>query len=67
MEMIFYCHNYTEAKKVKLAAIEFTDYAMAWWDKLGINRRNNGERPVATWREMKTLMRRRFIPNHYYR
>ena len=67
MEMIFDCHNYTDAKKVKLAAIEFTDYAMAWWDKLGINRRNNGERPVATWREMKTLMRRRFIPNHYYR
>ena len=27
MEMIFDCHNYSEAKKVKLAAIEFTDFA----------------------------------------
>ena len=67
IEMIFECHNYSEAKKVKLAAIEFTDYALVWWDKLGLNRRNNGERPVETWREMKTLMRRRFIPSHYYR
>jgi hypothetical protein len=26
MEMVFDCHNYLEIKKVKLAAIEFTDY-----------------------------------------
>ena len=32
-----------------------------------INRRRNGERPVQTWGEMKALMRRRFVPNHYYR
>ncbi|XP_028785068.1 uncharacterized protein LOC114740980 [Neltuma alba] len=56
-----------EAKKVKLAAIEFTDYAIVWWDKLGINRRNNGERPVTTWSEMKALMKKRFVPNHYFR
>ncbi|KAF7800459.1 uncharacterized protein G2W53_045101 [Senna tora] len=52
---------------VKLAGIEFTDHALVWWDKLGVNKRNQGERPVTTWREMKTLLRRRFIPNHYYR
>ena len=28
MELVFYCHNYYENKKVKLAAIEFLDYAM---------------------------------------
>jgi hypothetical protein len=28
MEMMFDCHNYSEIKKVKLAAIEFTDYAI---------------------------------------
>ncbi|PSS08357.1 Myosin heavy chain, fast skeletal muscle like, partial [Actinidia chinensis var. chinensis] len=32
MELIFDCHNYSELKKVKLAAIEFTDYAIVWWD-----------------------------------
>jgi hypothetical protein len=29
--------------------------------------RRSGERPVASWEEMKVLMRRRFVPNHYYR
>ena len=32
MELIFDCHNYSEDKKVKLAVIEFTDYAIVWWD-----------------------------------
>lgn len=67
MEMVFDCHNYSEIKKVKLAAIEFTDYAIVWWDQLLINRRRNREPPVDTWEEMKMLMRKRFVPNHYYR
>ena len=29
MEMVFYCHNYFENKKVKLV-IEFSDYAIVW-------------------------------------
>ncbi|KAL4651966.1 hypothetical protein ACB092_01G198800 [Castanea dentata] len=67
MEMVFDCHNYSEIKKVKLAAIEFTDYAIVWWDQLLINRRRNREPPVDTWEETKMLMRKRFVPNHYYR
>ena len=47
--------------------IEFTAYAMIWWDQIVISRRRNGERPVQSWGEMKVLMRRRFVPNHYYR
>ena len=38
-ELVFDCHNYSELKKVKLAAIEFTDYAIVWWDQFCINRR----------------------------
>ncbi|XP_057485167.1 uncharacterized protein LOC130771560, partial [Actinidia eriantha] len=56
-----------ELKKVKLATIEFTDYAIVWWDQFCINRRRNGERPIETWDEMKRVMRRRFVPSHYYR
>jgi hypothetical protein len=67
MEMVFDCHSYSEIKKVKLAAIEFTDYAIVWWDQLLINRRRNREPPVDTWEEMKMLMRKCFLPNHYYR
>jgi hypothetical protein len=28
MDLVFDCHNYSEEKKVKLAVIEFTDYAI---------------------------------------
>ena len=28
MEMVFYCHDYSENKKVKLAIIEFSDYVI---------------------------------------
>ncbi|RVW21501.1 Transposon Ty3-I Gag-Pol polyprotein [Vitis vinifera] len=67
VEFIFECHNYSEEKKVKLAVIEFIDYAIIWWDQLVINRRRNYERPIETWEEMKATMRRQFVPSHYYR
>ena len=58
VERIFECHNYSEVKKVKLAAVEFTDYALVWWDQLLVTRRRTGEGPIVTWAEMKTIMRR---------
>jgi hypothetical protein len=42
-----------------------TDYALIWQDQNVIRR--SGLRMVASWEEMKVLMRRRFVPNHYYR
>jgi hypothetical protein len=54
-------------KKVKLAVVEFTDYASIWWDQLMTSRRRNGERKINTWDEMKIVMRKRFVPSHYYR
>ncbi|KAH9744221.1 hypothetical protein KPL70_003601 [Citrus sinensis] len=54
-------------KKVKLAAVEFTDYAIIWWHQLVLSRRRNRERPINTSEEMKAIMRRRFVPSHYYR
>ncbi|XP_057811644.1 uncharacterized protein LOC131025876, partial [Salvia miltiorrhiza] len=56
-----------ELKKVKLAAIEFSDYALVWWDQMVTSRRRNSEPPIQTWQEMKAVMRKRFVPNHYYR
>ncbi|KAH9792624.1 hypothetical protein KPL71_004200 [Citrus sinensis] len=37
------------------------------WDQLVLSRRRNRERPINTWEEMKAIMRRRFVPSHYYR
>ena len=67
MEFIFECHNYSEEKNVKVVVIEFTNYAIIWWDQLEMNRRRNYERPIETWEEMKATMRRQFVPCHYYR
>ncbi|KAL5738445.1 hypothetical protein ACOSP7_031206 [Xanthoceras sorbifolium] len=67
VELVFDCHNYSENKKVKLAAIEFSEYAIVWWDQLVMNRRRNRERPIETWEEMKAVMRKRFVPSYYYR
>ena len=30
-------------------------------------RRRNQEYPIMTWNEIKVVMRKRFVPNHYYR
>ena len=67
MELVFDCHNYSELKKVKLAAIEFSAYAIIWWDQLLLNRRRSRERPIETWEEMKIVMRKWFVLSHYYR
>ena len=48
VEFIFECHNYSKEKKVKLVVIEFTDYAIIWWDQLMMDRRRNYERPIET-------------------
>lgn len=67
MESVFDCHNYSETKRVKLAAINFPDNAIVWWDQLVTSRRRNEERPILTREEMKPVMRRRFVPTHYHR
>ncbi|KAA3473622.1 Retrovirus-related Pol polyprotein from transposon 17.6 [Gossypium australe] len=56
IKLVFDCHNYSENKKVKFAAIEFSDYAMIWWDQLTTSRRRNGECSITTWAEMKAAM-----------
>ncbi len=67
VDQIFSCHDFTEARKVQVAALEFTDYALVWWDQNIKDKRRNEEPQVATWEEMKRLMRRRFVPSYFYR
>ncbi|XP_073016269.1 uncharacterized protein [Primulina eburnea] len=67
VEFVFECHHYSEQKKVRLAVVEFLDYALIWWDQLVTTKRKYNERPIESWDEMKRVMRKRFVPNHYYR
>jgi hypothetical protein len=67
VEMIFDIHRYSEEKNVKLAVVEFTDYAMVWWERLVVERKRNRERPNSIWEELKTIMKKRYVSKHYYR
>ncbi|KAF8077406.1 hypothetical protein N665_1039s0001 [Sinapis alba] len=67
IELVFDCQNYSESKKVRLAATEFNGYALHWWDQIVTTRRRTGEPQVSSWFELKTIMRRRFVPGHYSR
>ncbi|KAH0720178.1 hypothetical protein KY284_005208 [Solanum tuberosum] len=67
VEAIFDCHSYSEGKKVKLAVVEFSDYAASWWKKLARDRLQEELPPIATWAEMKRVMRKRFIPSYFQR
>ncbi|XP_028193856.1 uncharacterized protein LOC114379406, partial [Glycine soja] len=51
----------------KLAATEFSDYALVWWNKLQKERARNEEPMVDTWTEMKKIMRKRYVAASYSR
>lgn len=67
IEHVFSCNNYEEDQKVKLAATEFSDYALVWWNKLQKERVRNEEPMVDTWTEMKKIMRKQYVPASYSR
>ena len=65
IKQLFACHNYTEDKKMKVVAMEFTDYTLIWWNQLQMKIARYEEPLVDSWEEMKMLMRIRFVPSHY--
>ncbi|XP_027169405.1 uncharacterized protein LOC113769129 [Coffea eugenioides] len=67
IEMVFSCQNYTEVQKVQLATMEFTEYAVVWWDQIKKSRRRNGLPELVPWPELRAMMRTRFVPGHYTR
>ena len=67
VEIVFYCHNYSENKNVKLVVIEFLDYAIVWWEQLVLNKMRNREPTMEIWEEMKRVVRKRFVLTYYYR
>ncbi|XP_027158067.1 uncharacterized protein LOC113759689 [Coffea eugenioides] len=44
----------------------FSKYAIIWWDQITTSRRRSRNIEVTTWSELKVLMRKRFVPNHYH-
>ncbi|KAK1615037.1 hypothetical protein QYE76_020554 [Lolium multiflorum] len=58
-------HNYSGAKKVAMASLEFEEYANTWWEQVVTQREEKGEPPIDTWEDMKEEMQARFVPTHY--
>lgn len=67
VELVFDCHNYSQEKKLKLAAASFSDYAIVWWDQNKLSRKRSGDLPIQHWEDLKVAMRKRFVPTHHFR
>ncbi|XP_019056382.1 PREDICTED: uncharacterized protein LOC109116067 [Tarenaya hassleriana] len=52
---------------VQYVAGQLTDNALAWWDREVAERRRARYEPISTWREMKFMMRKMYVPPHFHR
>ena len=57
IELVFDCQNFSDLKKVRLAAAEFSNYTINWYDRVVTHRRRTSEAPVDTWEELTMLIR----------
>ena len=66
VDQIFTIHVVSDQKQVDLVVLEFEDYAMTWWHQLCMDNINQ-ESLATSWRDLKNLMRARFVPSYYRR
>ena len=66
-DQIFVVHNLSNQRRVNLALVEFSGYALTWWNQIQENQLVLGHEYINTWEEMKQVMRRRFVPSSYQR
>jgi hypothetical protein len=52
---------------VNFASVEFSSYALTWWNQLQENQLDLGFGYINTWEDMKRVMKRRFVPQSYER
>ena len=64
-EQIFKAYGVHEDQKVKIASLEFLDYAMKWWHSIVMDIGYNKRPPVVSWDDLKECMRLRFVPPHF--
>lgn len=56
-----------DQRRVNLASVEFSGFALTWWNQIQENQLVLGHNHINTWAEMKRVMRRRFVPSSYQR
>ena len=57
-DQIFRAHNLSNQRCVNLASVEFSGYALTWWNQIQENQLVLGHDHINTWDEMKRVMRR---------
>lgn len=67
LEHIFDVYRYNEAKKIALAQAQLMEHAITWWDREVAKRRRLHLGPILTWNDVKTYLRRRYVPPNYTR
>ncbi|KAG8088439.1 hypothetical protein GUJ93_ZPchr0010g9488 [Zizania palustris] len=66
-DQIFRIHNLSNRRCIDLASVEFSGYALTWWNQIQESQLVLGRDHINTWDEMKRVMRRRFVPSSYQR
>jgi hypothetical protein len=66
-DQIFRVHNLSDQRHVNLASVEFSGYALTWWNQVQENQLELGRDYINNWAELKRVMRRRFVPSSYQR
>jgi len=65
VEQIFDENGVLDDQRIRLASLEFLDYAMQWWHQslvdIGLNKRPL----MVSWNNLKACMRDRFVPPHF--
>lgn len=59
-------HNLSNQRRVSLASVELSYYALTWWNQIQENQLVFGRDHINTWAEMKRVMRRRFVTSSYH-
>ncbi|VFQ63926.1 unnamed protein product [Cuscuta campestris] len=67
VERVFDFKDVSEEKKVKLVALKFRKYASTWWTNVTIRSRRENKSPVTSWTKMRTLLKKKFLPENYIR
>jgi len=63
VDQIFNENHVKDQAQVDLVVLGFSEYANTWWYKVYKN--YDQRSPAASWMDIKTLMRARFVPPSY--
>ena len=67
IEHVFSCNDYIEKQRVKLAAAEFSNCALVWWNKNHKEMLREEGQEIDTWTKMRRVMQKRYVPTSYSR